>query len=182
MKKIIILILISFIGFINSSKAQIFSYTSGSISFFSKTAMEDIDAKNSAPKVLMDIAHKTIAVIADNTSFKFQNKLMEEHYNEKYVESEKYPLATFMGKVNEDIDFTKDGVYNVTVTGKLKLHGVENDRTINGTITVKNGQIQLLSKFMIKCSEHHITIPSLIGAKISDSVEATVDVILVPKK
>src|SRR5579872_7412351 len=105
MKKISILLTIAIFGVITSANAQMFAYSSGSVSFFSKTAMEDIDAHNPTPKVLMDLSHKTIAVIAENTSFKFQNKLMEEHYNEKYVESEKYPMATFMGKVNEDIDF-----------------------------------------------------------------------------
>jgi len=182
MKKFSILFTIALFGCISYANAQVYKYSSGSVSFFSKTSMEDIDAHNPTPNVLINLANNTIAVITQNMDFKFQNKLMEEHYNEKYVESEKYPMAVFTGKIIENIDLNKDGVYTVNVAGKMKLHGVEKERTITGTITVKNGQIQLFSKFAMKCSDHNITIPSLIGAKVSDTVDATVDVILVAKK
>ena len=107
---------------------------------------------------------------------------MEEHYNEKYVESEKFPLATFQGKINEDIDLAKDGVYPVTVTGTFSLHGVPKERTISGTITVKNGEINVKSVFVVACADHKIIIPSLVGAKISETVDVTIDVNMIPKK
>ena len=182
MKKIIIAIATIAFSFAQTAKAQMFTFSTGSVSFFSKTSMEDIDAKNSTPKVLFQIGERKIAFIAENTSFKFQSKLMEEHYNEKYVDSEKFPLATFQGKINEEIDFTKDGVYIVTVTGNFTLHGVAKERTISGTITVKNGEINVKSVFKVLCADHKITIPSIVGAKVSESVDVTVDVNLIPKK
>ncbi len=182
MKKIIISLAIAFIAIANIANAQMFTFSTGSVSFFSKTKMEDIDARNSSPKVLLQIKDKKIAFIAENMAFKFQSKLMEEHYNEKYVESEKFPLATFQGKINEDIDLSKEGVYAVTVTGNFSLHGVPQTRTIPGTITVKNGEINVKSVFTVACGDHKIIIPSLVGAKISETVEVTVDVNLIPKK
>jgi len=181
MKKIIGVIAVAFI-MAQTAKAQMYTFSNGSVSFFSKTKMEDIDARNTAPNVLLQIKEKKIAFIAQNIGFKFQSKLMEEHYNEKYVETEKYPLATFQGKINEDIDLTKDGVYAVNVTGTFTLHGVPKERTIPGTITVKNGEINVKSVFTVMCADHKIIIPSLVGAKVSENVDVTVDVNLVPKK
>jgi hypothetical protein len=182
MKKIIVCIATVAFVLTHSAKAQMFTFNSGSVSFFSKTKMEDIDARNSTPLVVLQIKEKKIAFIAQNTSFKFQSKLMEEHYNEKYVESEKYPLATFQGKINEDIDLTKEGVYAVTVTGTFTLHNVPQERTISGTITVKNNDINVKSVFTVACADHKIIIPSIVGAKVSETVDVTVDVNLIPKK
>ena len=182
MKKFIVGFAILLLLDLPAAKAQMFTFSTGSVSFFSKTAMENIDARNSTPKVLLQIKEKKIALIAENTSFKFVSKLMEEHYNEKYVESEKFPLATFQGKINEDIDLTKDGVYAVTVTGTFSLHGVPKERTIPGTITVKNGEINVKSVFAVACGDHKIIIPSIVGAKISETVDVTVDVNLIQKK
>ena len=181
MKKIIVVVTVALI-MAQTAKAQMFTFSSGSVSFFSKTKMEDIDARNKTPLVVLQIKEKKIAFIAQNTSFKFQSKLMEEHYNEKYVESEKFPLATFQGKINEDIDLTKEGVYSVTVTGTFTLHGVSQERTISGTITVKNGEINVKSVFTVACADHKIIIPSIVGAKVSETVDVTVDVNLIPKK
>jgi polyisoprenoid-binding protein YceI len=100
---------------------------------------------------------------------------MQEHFNENYMESDKYVDARFSGKVNENIDWKKDGVYNVTVSGKLTVHGVDKDRTIPGTITVKNGIISILTKFDISCKEHGIKIPSMMTEKIAETVAVTVN-------
>lgn len=182
MKAIILMIAASIMMFAQTTKAQLYVFSSGKIDFYSKGPIEDIDAHNGNPKALLSIADRKIAFMANQTDFKMQNKLMEEHYNEKYVESEKFPMATFQGKVVEDIDLTKEGVYNVTVTGELKLHGVGKERTIPGTITVKKDGVNLKSVFKVACAEHNITIPSVVGAKISEIIEVTVDVNLIPKK
>jgi polyisoprenoid-binding protein YceI len=117
-----------------------------------------------------------------NTQFEFENKLMQEHFNEKYIESEKYPQSSFKGKINETIDYTKDGEHNVTVTGKLNIHGVEQDRTISGKVIIKNGTIQLISEFKVRNVDHNIQIPKLVVAKIAEAIEVKVDCILMPKK
>jgi polyisoprenoid-binding protein YceI len=107
---------------------------------------------------------------------------MQEHFNEKYIESEKYPQSSFKGKINETIDYTKDGEHNVTVTGKLNIHGVEQDRTISGKVIIKNGTIQLISEFKVRNVDHNIQIPKLVVAKIAEAIEVKVDCILMPKK
>ncbi len=131
----------------------------------------------------MNIQKLEFGFIVTNTSFDFPNKLMQEHFNEKYIESEKYPMSTFSGKVNEtNIDLTKDGAYNVTVTGKLNIHGVIMDRIIPGIITVKNGEINIKTTFKVTVKDHKIEIPSVVGAKIAEQIDVIVDVNLQPKK
>ncbi|MDZ4669031.1 MAG: YceI family protein, partial [bacterium] len=104
------------------------------------------------------------------------------HFNEKYIESEKFPSSTFSGKMNETIDLTKDGEYTVTVVGKLKIHGVEQERTIQGTVKVVNGSLQFYSTFKVKNADHKIEIPTVVMAKISEEIDVKVDAKLTPKK
>jgi polyisoprenoid-binding protein YceI len=105
---------------------------------------------------------------------------MEEHFNENYVESEKYPQATFKGKVNEKIDLTKDGENKATVTGKMTLHGVTKDITTEGTITKKGDDLIILSKFKIKVADYNIKVPSLYVQNIAEVVDVTVNITLEP--
>jgi polyisoprenoid-binding protein YceI len=164
------------------SQAQLFSTTAGKVSFFSKTPLENIEAESKTVLSVMNVTTKEIAIMITNTSFSFPNKLMEEHFNEKYVESEKFPKSSFKGKINEAVDLSKDGEYKVTVTGKLNIHGVEKDRTIPGTIIVKDGLIQMLSNFKVKNVDHKIEIPTVVTAKISEEIDVMVDLKLAPKK
>ncbi len=164
------------------TQAQIYSTSTGKVSFFSKTPVEDIEALSSTVVTLLNTKTGDVVMKIANTSFIFPNKLMQEHFNEKYMESELYPNSTFAGKINETIDYTKDGSYDVTVTGKLNIHGVEQLRTIRGKVIIKGGTIQLLSDFMVKNADHKIKIPELVMAKIAEELAVKVDVILVPKK
>ncbi|MDZ4666787.1 MAG: YceI family protein, partial [bacterium] len=91
--------------------AQLFSTASGEVSFFSKTPLEDIVADSKTVLVVFNSQTRGMAFSITNTSFQFPNKLMQEHFNEKYIESEKFPSSTFSGKMNETIDLTKDGEY-----------------------------------------------------------------------
>lgn len=180
MKKIF-LALIGTLLFGATSYAQVFSTSSGAIGFFSSTPVEDIQAKSDKVLAVMN-AKREVAFSVSNTTFQFPNKLMQEHFNEKYMESEKYPTSTFKGKINEDIDLTKDGEHKVTVTGKLNIHGVEMDRTIPGTITVKDGVIHLVTDFKVKVADHKIEIPKLVLSKIAEEISVNVDAKLLPKK
>lgn len=99
---------------------------------------------------------------------------MQEHFNENYMESDKYPNATFKGKLSDKIDPSKDGDYTVTVTGELEVHGVKQPRTITGTIKVLNRQISINSEFNVLCKDHQITIPKLVFKNIAESIQVTV--------
>jgi polyisoprenoid-binding protein YceI len=90
------------------------------------------------------------------------------------MESDKFPKATFKGKIQEQVDISKDGTYPVTVTGDLMVHGVTQKRSVQGTITVKNGMTTMTSEFMVKCADHHITIPSIVFHNIAESIKMNV--------
>ena len=111
MKKIFLLALL-FIGV--QSKAQLYSTTTGEVSFFSKTPMEDIDAINKSVSSIINTATNEVAVQMRITNFVFPNKLMQEHFNENYLESEKFPSATFKGKIKESVNLTVPGTYPIS--------------------------------------------------------------------
>ena len=107
---------------------------------------------------------------------------MQEHFNENYVESEKYPHAIFKGKINEKIDLVKDGEHKVTVTGILSLHGVDKERKLEGIITVKGTEISIATKFNIHIADHNIKVPSLYIKNIAEDVEVKLNATLEPYK
>ena len=154
--------------------AQIYMGKTCEISFFSDGPIEDISAKNTTAKPILNTSTNDIAVKITIKGFHFEKALMEEHFNEKYMESDKFPYSTFSGKINEKIDYTKEGTSKVTVTGKLSLHGVEKERTIDGTITIKDGEIFIESKFNVALKDHKIEIPTLVAQNIAEIVEVTI--------
>jgi hypothetical protein len=153
--------------------AQIYIGKKCKISFFSATKMEDIKAVNSVSKPVLNTKNGAFAVKASQNAFVFKSAFMQEHYNENYVESEKFPFATFTGTVNETVDYTKDGLTEVTMTGMLDMHGVSLPRTIKGTIEVKKGMIIMNAKFDVKVEDHKIKVPSLYVDKIAEVIEVT---------
>jgi polyisoprenoid-binding protein YceI len=104
----------------------------------------------------------------------FAKSLMQEHFNEKYMESEKFPKATFQGKLT-GFDLTKSGSQEVRAQGKLTIHGVTRDIDVPGTIEVAGKKITMKSKFMVKVADYDITIPQLLFQNIAEQVEVTVD-------
>lgn len=162
--------------------AQLVSTLTGAASFFSSTPVEDISAQSKKLLGVLNTKTNELAFSITNTTFDFPNKLMQEHFNEKYMESEKYPASTFKGKINESVDLTKDGEYNVTVTGKLNIHGVEQDRTIPGKIVVKDGKIKVTSDFIVKVADHKIAIPKLVIENIAEEIKVSIGAELLPKK
>ena len=172
-KKILLVALISFGSMM--LKAQIYMGKTCDISFFSKGPIEDIYAINKATKPILNTATGDVAIKITIKGFVFDDKLMEEHFNEKYLESDKFPYATFTGKINEKIaDYKKDGTYNVTVTGKLNMHGVEKEITIKAIATIKDEIITFETKFFIKIKDYNIEVPTLVMKNIAEDIEVTV--------
>jgi polyisoprenoid-binding protein YceI len=97
-------------------------------------------------------------------SFHFDRALMEEHFNENYMESDKFPKSVFKGKISnlKNVDFSKNGTYNVTVEGDLTIHDVTNKISTQGTIEVVSGGINANSKFKIVPEDYKITIPGVV--------------------
>ena len=182
MKKIFFVSILFSVLLYNKISAQIYTSQSCSLSFFSATVMENIDATNKNAHVLLNIKNNNIAIKASQTLFIFKSSFMQDHYNENYMESEKYPLTTFSGKINEQIDYTKNAKYDVTVTGILNMHGVDQTRTINGTLEVKDGIIIIDSKFDVRVADHKIKVPSLYVEKIAEIIQVTFHTELIPYK
>lgn len=180
MKKIIIIALLLIVT--SYTKAQIYLAKSCEISFFSEAPMENIKAVNKAAKPIINTSTNDIQIKIVISAFVFEKPLMQEHFNENYMESEKYPEATFKGKINEQIDWKKDGEYKVTVTGVLKIHGVEKTRTLEGVVKIKGEEITIETKFNIHVADHNIKVPSMYVKNIAEDVEVKLNAVLEPYK
>jgi len=174
MKKIAFMIVFAASAMYGS--AQVFVGTDHStIGFFSHTSMEDIEAKNSTCKAIV-LKGETGEFVcqADNKGFTFKSGLMQEHFNENYMETDKFKYSTFKGKIPEKIDYSKDGTVKITMVGKMDIHGVVKDVTIPGTITIKGDVVTVDAKFNVAMKDYNIKIPEAVGNKFTDSMELTV--------
>lgn len=162
--------------------AQIFKAKDGSttISFFSAAPLEDISAVNKGAVIVFNSTTNEIQVRVSVINFKFKNGLMEEHFNENYMETEKFPNAVFKGKINEKLDLSKDGETKVTVTGKMEMHGVTKDETYEGTLNKTGNEIILKTKFKIKLVDYKIKVPSMYVQNIAEVVDVDVNSTLEP--
>lgn len=181
MKKIALLLTI--IALSKNSYAQICCAKTCEISFFSSTPIEDIKAVNNTTKLIfLNTATGDLQMKIGMTAFVFEKPLMQEHFNENYVESEKFPYAIFKGKINEKIDYSEDGTYKVTVTGKMTIHGVEKEKTIAGILIVDMNKITISTTFKLDFTEFGVIIPSLYTGVIPPDTEVKLNAVLEPFK
>jgi hypothetical protein len=176
MKKITATGLLLFAFYLNSI-AQLYFTKNGYLSFFSSTMMEDIKADNNQVISILNTATGDIQFSLLNNAFHFKKALMEEHFNETYMESGKYPKSVFKGTISnlKDVPLSKDGEYNITVSGNLNIHGVTKTISVPGKLTVKAGNISASSTFKIKPKDYNIRIPASVKNNIAESVELTIN-------
>lgn len=157
--------------------AQKWMTRTGKVSFFSSTPVENIEAFNNETATVIDAKSGDVVFMVPVKSFKFEKALMQEHFNENYMESDKFPKAEYKGKISNlgDVNFQKEGTYNVKTSGKLTMHGVTKDVTANGTVVVKAGTATLKSKFSVAPKDYGIKIPSVAASKIASKIEVTID-------
>ena len=138
--------------------------------------MEEIKGDNNQVAGILDTSTGEMVFQALIKSFHFDRALMEEHFNENYMESDKFPKSVFKGKISNlsSVDFTKPGTYDVTVDGDLTIHDVTNKISAKGSIAVVNGGINASSKFKIIPEDYNITIPGVVRDKIDKNLEVTV--------
>lgn len=156
------------------SAQQLYSATNGTVTFFSKAPLEDIEAKNEKSQSIINAATGEVAVKVPIKGFVFPNSLMQEHFNENYLESDKHPFATFKGKINETIDWNTNGAYPVTATGKLTIHGVERNQTIAGKMQIADGKINLTTDFIVALADHQIKVPSVVFMNIAEKIAVSI--------
>jgi len=161
------------LGCVYSTNAQLLVDKNGVAHFFSEAPLEDIEATNEKALGAIDLEKGTVAVSMWIKDFHFDKSLMEEHFNENYMESEKYPKATFKGTVVglEDIDFTKPGKISAKVDGTLKIHGVEKPLISDVTFDIEDDKIAAMVKFKVEVADHKVEIPRLVIQNIAEVVD-----------
>lgn len=162
------------LSFTYNALAQKYISEKGIISFFSDAAIEDIQAENSMVGSLFNGSTGELVYIVKIKDFKFEKSLMREHFNEKYMETEKFPKSTFEGKV-VGFKTATPGEQKVKAVGKLTIHGVTRDVDIPGTIEFNNGKAVMKSKFIVKLQDYNIKIPKLVWQNIAEQIEVKID-------
>jgi hypothetical protein len=180
-KKITIIILLLAATQFTYAQGKYFT-KSGHINFISNAPLEDIEGKNKSAIAVLDSKTGALQFSVIIMGFEFQKALMQEHFNENYMESSKYPKADFKGMVtnNSTVDYTKPGSYKVNVKGKLSIHGVTRDVITTGLIEVGVNGLHATSSFSVTLADYKISIPSVVKDKISKMVKVVVDTQLDP--
>ncbi len=177
MKNSILLITILTLFSVSLFSQKYYSKT-GEISFFSKTPIEDIEAVSRTASTVVDMASGKIQFAVLIKSFEFEKALMQEHFNENYMESSKFPKAKFKGSIGnfDTIDLNIDGEYAADVAGILELHGVEQDITTKATFKVTNNKITATSQINIALTDFNIEIPSVVKENIAKEIAVRLNI------
>ena len=179
-------LILAFILVLSSSYANapnlLFATTTGTITFTSDAPLELIQASSSQLKGWLNPDSKQFSFAIDIKTFKgFKIPMQQKHFNENYLESDKYPQASFEGKIIEDVDLHRDGLYNIRAKGNLSIHGVTQERIIKCTLTIKNGLVNVKANFIVLLVDHNITIPKILDQKLASNIKVEVKTDLVEK-
>jgi hypothetical protein len=179
LKKLFILVLlVASVGAFGQGK---FIAKNAFISFYSSTPMENILGESNEAVTILNSDNGEIIFQAIMTTFHFKRALMEEHFNENYMESSKFPKSKFSGKIEGfNKDMLKAPVANIKITGQFNVHGVEKTITVPGTLGLENGKLVATSKFKVVPEDYGIAIPSLVRDKIGKEMEMTVKASYLP--
>jgi polyisoprenoid-binding protein YceI len=171
MKKLIVCFLVMLTGMSVQAQDKLMS-RNATVLFNADGPMEKIEARNGQGASVLDMKTGNMEFMVNMKAFEFEKALMQEHFNENYVESDKYPKAVFKGTIVDmsKVNLKADGTYPVQVKGTMTLHGVTNEMLSDGTIEVKDGKVVGKSKFTLKCSDYKIEIPALVKEKVSNVV------------
>jgi hypothetical protein len=182
MKKILLLSLC--LGIYSAVSAQSKYMTrNGMVKFEAEGPVkDDVKAVNNQAACVLNAATGEVVFQIAIKSFVFKKALMQEHFNENYMESHKFPKAVLKGKIVdfEKLDLSKDGSYDVAVTGELEMHGVQQQVTEKGKLIIQNGKISLQSSFWVTLADYNITIPKMVEDKIAKQAEVILDMELAP--
>lgn len=178
------ILLIAGLSIVSATNAQKFFTKTGKITFDATApkSPENIDAVNKNSICVIDTKTGDIQFSVLMKGFEFERALMMEHFNENYVESDKFNKTTFKGTItnNDAINYTKDGVYTAKVKGKLEMHGQSKDIDSEGKISVKAGKVQVTANFIAQFDDFKIVIPQLVADKVAKFAKISVDCTLDP--
>ncbi|HEX7014789.1 MAG TPA: YceI family protein [Cyclobacteriaceae bacterium] len=168
--------IVTLVALVQPMLAQRYMDRAGHASFYSKAPLEDIEAHTDQALCILDASSGEVAASMLMRSFQFEKALMQEHFNSKYVESDKYPKATFTGKITNlsDIDLTQNGTYTAKVEGEITIHGVTKPLTADVEFVVQDNTIRASGSFPLRVKDFKITIPTLVVRNIAEVIEVRV--------
>ena len=176
----IVFVLVLFCNKIGYS--QTYLCKDGTTKFTSEAPLELIKAQSNKTSGVLDMATKNVAFSVLVESFDgFNSGLQKEHFRENYLETNKFKTAIFKGKIIEDIDFSKNGVYNVRAKGTFTIHGTEKEKIVKAKITIKDKEILIETSFEVPLDDHNIKIPKVVNQKIASIIMVDVKATLKPK-
>lgn len=183
MKRFFLVYTLLLVSVCSFSQSRYFTKT-GTVSFEAGTAVEDVDGINKSATSVFDVTTGQIEFAVLVKGFEFKRSLMQEHFNENYMESDKFPKSTFKGKITnlDKINFKKDGSYSVMVKGTMEMHGVKKEVETTGTFKIAGGNVNGTATFTVALADYNIAIPSLVKDKISKTVNIKVDCNYTPLK
>lgn len=170
MRLILFCFLISF-----QLSAQQYMSKTGEISFFSETLVENIQAVNSKSSGVVDLKSEAFAFKVKITDFIFPNSLMQEHFNESYLESDKYPYSTFTGTITDLSDLDLSQKQRLITKGVLSIHGQSKTVEIESFLQRVDGTLQISSNFQLQLEDYAIDIPKIMMYKIAEVIDVEVD-------
>lgn len=176
---LLVLLIAGGISTMTIAQSKYLSKTS-EVTFFSSAPLEDISAVNKAMTGVVDFESKEFLMRIPIIKFDFPNNLMEEHFNENYMDTEKYPNATFKGKFSEDIDPTNQGEYTIVCSGQLEIHGETQDREISVALKIGKKAIEATSEFNVLLEDHDIDIPKIVFKNIAEEIEVKINATFEP--
>jgi len=170
------LIIVSFILSGTYANGQKYYSKTGAVHFLSEAPLEKIEASNNNAYVVFDATTGQMEWSVLIKGFKFEKALMQQHFNENYMDSDQFPKALFKGTIvgKAGINFEKDGSYNVEASGNITIHGVTKPLTAPGQMIVKNGKVNASSSFTLTVADFNIEIPKIVRDNIAKTVKVTV--------
>ena len=166
-----------------SLSQNLFVVTEGSVQFTSDAPLELIQADTKNIQGVLKPTERSFAFRVKMSTFRgFNSSLQRTHFNENYLETEKYPYTIFEGKIIEDVSLYSPGDYNVRGKGSFICHGVERERIIKSKMVVKPDKISITADFSVLLADHNIKIPSVVSQKLADEVSVHIEMVLKPKQ
>lgn len=155
---------------INSIQAQVLSFDRGKVEFYTTTILSDIEAVSEDVQVKLDVQSGDVEIEIAIESFEFEYELMQEHFNDEYLESDKFPAATFKGKLTQSIVDLHDET-EVDVFGELVLHGIKKEIKFKANISSKEAYTIVKCKFPIAFKDFNVEEPSILAKSVAKDVE-----------
>ncbi len=153
--------------------AQKYISTSATVAFFSEAIIENIEATNMEASSIFDLSTGELVFSVPIKEFEFKKSLMRKHFNENYLDSERFPKSTFKGKVSGFQSL--EGIYQSIAVGELSIHGITQRIEVTGEIMVEQDGVTLKAKFPILLKDYNIKIPRILFSNIAESVEVSIE-------